>query len=252
MPAAEDMDPESLLPRLRNHPAQPRQQGSRSRTSSTSAATTAICTSCRRNSKVDDYPGTDRTPARRDHAAGRDPGQVRRADPGRTRRRACAASRPRPRSPWRSSSRRRNWARSWSSKKMVQPEMVEAAAAKQKQVADKKSRRSAPDPRPGRQARPADRPGRRTGHRRRLGQPAGPEERPGRPGRSHLGALAPGREHPRFRPATAHGADRRNLQPLPPRGARRLARNWARTSNWSSAAPRPSSTSRWSRRSATR
>jgi two-component system chemotaxis sensor kinase CheA len=103
----------------------------------------------------------------------------------------------------------------------VQPELVEAAAAKQKAVSEKKAAESSlirvhADKLDqlidlvGELVIAGASP---TCWRRRAARP---------PGRGHLGALAAGREHPRLRPATAHGADRRNLQPLPSRRPRRV------------------------------
>jgi two-component system chemotaxis sensor kinase CheA len=78
----------------------------------------------------------------------------------------------------------------------VQPELVAAAAAKQKTVSEKKAAESSPDPGACRQAGPAHRPRRRTGDRRGIGQPAGKEERRGHAGRGHLGTQPAGRKHP--------------------------------------------------------
>ena len=78
-----------------------------------------------------------------------------------------------------------------------------------------------PDPRRRAQARRADQPGRRAGHQRRRGPVAGADarQRPV-PGRRADGQPAR-RADPRGGAEAAHDRDRRHLQPLPPRGARR-------------------------------
>ncbi len=193
----------------------------------------------------------DRGAAGRDPAPRRNPGQVRRPHPGRTRRRPAPAA-GRPRRCRGEGSVAAPSAASWSSSRSVQPELVEAAAAKQKQVGEKK----AAEARLIRvQADKLDQLIDLVGElviagagANLIAQKSGQTDA----GRSHLGALAPGREHPRQRPAAAHGADRRHLQPLPARGARRLARERQGHRTGRSAAPTPNSTSPWWRRSATR
>jgi two-component system chemotaxis sensor kinase CheA len=139
LPEADEMDPELLLPRLRDQLPQPCQQG-RHRKGLRLLPRRLRPAHPAAQQQGRGLPATDRSPARGNHAAGRDPGQERRADPGRTR---C---RPAPRSPGKSrrrrTRRRRNWATSWSSKAASSPRLVEAAAAKQKTVSEKKAAES--------------------------------------------------------------------------------------------------------------
>ncbi len=107
---------------------------------------------------------------------------------------------------------------------MVSPPVVEAALEKQKQVKDNKKSEAQPDPRRCRKTRRTDQPGRRTDHCRSWHQPDRPARRHGRSDGIHRHAVPAGRRSPRFRTGLAHGANRRHLQPLPARGARRQQR----------------------------
>ncbi len=71
-----------------------------------------------------------------------------------------------------------------------------------------------------RQARRTDQPGRRAGHRQRRREPVRPAVGRRRPARGHRHHEPAGRGGARWRADPAHGADRRNLQPLQSRRAR--------------------------------
>ena len=84
---------------------------------------------------------------------------------------------------------------------------------------------------PGRPSRPAHQPRRRNGHHGVHRRRAGPRVRIGPPAGDQPATRATGGGSARQRAAAAHGADRRDLQPLPARGARRQPPNSARTSS---------------------
>jgi two-component system chemotaxis sensor kinase CheA len=112
---------------------------------------------------------------------------------------------------------------------VVQPELVAAAVAKQAQVSEKKAQ----------DAKLIRVPADKLDHLINLvgelviagasHQPARPHPPRRRADRSVVPADPAGGGNPRRLAAAAHGADRRNLQPLPAPGARRL-RTWARMS----------------------